>query len=150
MVMQGSPAWPYPVCGNDLIGLPPASIRIMGTAFGPNFTICIRIIANLRPKIEIFIRTLVRPPRGLSGVLVTRLGVSVGKCLYAKSDFALVVASVHFGMQLADWWDTWICASIWPSCSLSSRRTSQLLSFIEVSGSYITFFFFPVPSCIVY
>ena len=35
----------------------------------PQICYCIRIIANLRPKIEIFIRTLERPPRGLSGVL---------------------------------------------------------------------------------
>jgi hypothetical protein len=47
----------------------PASIRVMETTFFPKFAIYIRIIANLRPKIAIFIRTLKRPPRELLGVL---------------------------------------------------------------------------------
>ena len=40
-------------------------VRIMRMTFGPRIASCIRIIANLRPKIKIFIRTLERPPMGV-------------------------------------------------------------------------------------
>ena len=64
-----SPAWPYPDCEND-ISRPPRPYPDYGNDIWSKFSIYIRIIANLRPKIENFIRTLERPTRGFSGVLL--------------------------------------------------------------------------------
>ena len=67
-LLMVSPAWPYPDCENDL-SQPPCPYPDYGNDIWSKFSIYIRIIANLRPKIKKFIRTLERPTREFSGVL---------------------------------------------------------------------------------
>ena len=135
-LLMVSPAWPYPDCEND-ISRPPRPYPDYGNDIWSKFSIYIRIIANLRPKIKNFIRTLERPTRGFSGVLRSVAPVSkpAPAKLHSPISKSPYLPNLDFGRN----WNRRRCSAVIPfSChtfffSLALRPVLSFIIFIVSS-----------------